>query len=48
MSQPEVLVAVEGAVGRLTLNRRGALGTLTIGMREAMTAALAVSQENCT
>jgi enoyl-CoA hydratase len=36
----EVICAVEGAVGRLTLNRPRALGALNIAMVEAMTAAL--------
>lgn len=40
MSQPEVLIQVEGRVGRLTLNRPGALHALTTGMCEAMTDAL--------
>jgi enoyl-CoA hydratase len=40
VSEPEVLVAVEGAVGRLTLNRPAALHALTIGMVTAMTEAL--------
>ena len=30
---PEVLVAVEGSVGRLTLNRPKALGALTTTMK---------------
>jgi enoyl-CoA hydratase len=37
---PEVLVAVEGAVGRLTLNRPRALGALTTNMVALMTRAL--------
>ncbi len=40
MSEPEVIVRREGAVGRLTLNRPAALNALTLGMCEAMTAAL--------
>ena len=40
MSEPEVLVRVEGAVGRLSLNRPGALGALTRGMVALMTDAL--------
>jgi enoyl-CoA hydratase len=40
MSEPEVIVRREGDVGRLTLNRPAALGALTLGMCEAMTAAL--------
>ena len=38
--EPEVLVCVEGAVGRLTLNRPKALGALTTGMVALMTDAL--------
>ena len=38
--EPEVLVAVEGAVGRLTLNRPKALGALTTTMVAMMTQAL--------
>jgi enoyl-CoA hydratase len=37
---PEVLVSVEGAVGRLTLNRPKALGALTTNMVALMTRAL--------
>jgi enoyl-CoA hydratase len=40
MSEPEVIVRREGSVGRLTLNRPAALNALTLGMCEAMTAAL--------
>src|SRR5580658_1768831 len=40
MSELEVIVRREGAVGRLTLNRPAALNALTLGMCEAMTAAL--------
>jgi enoyl-CoA hydratase len=40
VSEAEVLVAVEGAVGRLTLNRPAALNALTTGMVTAMTEAL--------
>ena len=40
MSEPEVIVRREGGVGRLTLNRPAALNALTLGMCEAMTAAL--------
>jgi enoyl-CoA hydratase len=36
----ELLVRREGAVGRLTLNRPAALGALTLGMCQTMTAAL--------
>jgi len=32
MTEPEVIVAIEGRVGRLTLNRPEALGALTLGM----------------
>jgi enoyl-CoA hydratase len=38
--EPEVLVSVEGAVGRLTLNRPKALGALTLNMCRLMTDAL--------
>ena len=38
--EPEVLVSVEGAVGRLTLNRPKALGALTANMVGLMTTAL--------
>ena len=40
MSEPELIVRREGPVGRLTLNRPQALGALTLGMCEAMIAAL--------
>ena len=40
MDEPEILVGVEGAVGRLTLNRPKALHALTLGMCQAMTDAL--------
>lgn len=40
MSEPEVLCRIEGAVGRITLNRPKALHALTTGMCEAMTQAL--------
>jgi len=40
VSEPEVIVRREGGVGRLTLNRPAALNALTLGMCEAMTAAL--------
>ena len=39
-AEPEVLVRVEGKVGRLTLNRPKALHALTLGMCQAMTEAL--------
>jgi enoyl-CoA hydratase len=38
--EPEVIIRVEGAVGRLTINRPAALGALTLGMVREMTAAL--------
>ena len=40
MSVPEVIVAVEGRLGRLTLNRPGALGALTLTMCRLMIDAL--------
>ena len=40
MEQSELIVRREGGVGRLTLNRPAALDALTLGMCEAMTAAL--------
>jgi enoyl-CoA hydratase len=40
MSEPEVLTRVEGGVGRITLNRPGAIHALTTGMCRAMTEAL--------
>ena len=40
MEEPEILVRVEGRVGRLTLNRPKALHALTTGMCQAMTDAL--------
>jgi enoyl-CoA hydratase len=40
VNEAEVLVAVEGRVGRLTLNRPRALGALTLGMCQRMTEAL--------
>ena len=46
MSEAEVLVAVEGAVGRLTLNRPAALHALTTGMVMAMTDALLAWRED--
>ncbi len=39
-AEPEVIAAVEGRVGRLTLNRPKALGALTAGMVTLMTDAL--------
>jgi enoyl-CoA hydratase len=44
--EPEVLVSVEGAVGRLTLNRPRALGALTTNMVALMTAALLAWRED--
>ena len=40
MNQIEVIITIEGAVGRLTLNRPDALGALTTGMCVEMIAAL--------
>ena len=40
MSEPEVLTRIEGAVGRITLNRPKALHALNLVMCEAMTQAL--------
>lgn len=40
MSEPEVIVRIEGHVGRLTLNRPQALGALTTNMCREMIAAL--------
>jgi len=40
MSNPEVVIRRDGGLGRLTLNRPGALGALTTAMCEAMIAAL--------
>jgi len=40
MDEPEILVGVEGRVGRLTLNRPRALHALTAGMCQAMVDAL--------
>jgi enoyl-CoA hydratase len=40
MSDAEVIIRIEGAVGRMTLNRPEALGALTTGMCVAMIAAL--------
>ena len=40
MTDPEVLIRVESAVGRITLNRPDALGALTTGMCRGMIAAL--------
>jgi len=39
-AEPEVLVSIDGAVGRLTLNRPKALGALTLNMCRLMTDAL--------
>jgi len=46
MSEAEVIVRTEGAVGRLTLNRPGALGALTSGMVALMTDALLAWRED--
>jgi enoyl-CoA hydratase len=46
MSEPEVIVAVEGEVGRLTLNRPAALHALTLGMVRLMTQALLAWRED--
>ena len=40
IAEPEVIIGVEGAVGRFTLNRPAALGALTLGMVRDMTKAL--------
>jgi enoyl-CoA hydratase len=40
MSEPEVLTRIDSSVGHITLNRPKALHALTLGMCEAMTAAL--------
>ena len=40
MSEPEVIVRLEGPLGRLSLNRPQALGALTAGMVRLMTDAL--------
>jgi enoyl-CoA hydratase len=45
-SPPEILVAIEGSVGRLTLNRPRALGALTTGMVALMTQALLAWRED--
>ncbi len=46
MSEAEVLVRVEGKVGRLSLNRPGALGALTGGMVALITDALLVWRDD--
>ncbi len=46
MSEPEVLVRVEGAVGRITLNRPGALHALTTNMCRLITEALTTWVDN--
>ncbi|HXU99584.1 MAG TPA: enoyl-CoA hydratase/isomerase family protein [Caulobacteraceae bacterium] len=46
MPDPEVIVAVHGRVGRLTLNRPGALNALTTGMVALMTQALLAWRED--
>jgi enoyl-CoA hydratase len=40
IAEPEVIIRVEGAVGRLTINRPATLGALTLGMVRDMTKAL--------
>ncbi|MGH6993541.1 MAG: enoyl-CoA hydratase/isomerase family protein, partial [Caulobacteraceae bacterium] len=40
IASPEVIVGIEGRVGRLTLNRPAALGALTLSMCQEMIAAL--------
>lgn len=40
MSEPEVFTRIEGGVGRITLNRPGAIHALTTGMCRVMTEAL--------
>ena len=44
--EPEVLVSIEGRVGRLTLNRPRALGALTANMVDLMTRALLAWRED--
>lgn len=46
MSEPEVLIRIEGAVGRITLNRPRALHALNLAMCEAMTRALLAWRED--
>ena len=46
MSEPEVFAAIEGRVGRLTLNRPQALGALTTNMCRLMIAALQAWRED--
>ncbi len=46
MDQPEVIVAVEGRIGRLTLNRPQALGALTLNMCRLMIDALLAWRED--
>ena len=43
---PEVLISIEGAVGRITLNRPGALHALTTGMCRLITEALVTWIDN--
>jgi enoyl-CoA hydratase len=45
-TEPDVLARVEGAVGRLSLNRPEALHALTTAMCEAMTVALLAWRED--
>src|SRR3954470_13745944 len=44
--EPEVLVRIEGAVGRITLNRPKALHALTTNMCRVITEALTTWEEN--
>ena len=46
MSEPEVLIRLEGAVGRITLNRPGALHALTTNMCQLITDALVTWLDN--
>ena len=46
MTEPEVIVRVDGAAGRITLNRPRALNALTTGMCEAINAALLAWQDD--
>lgn len=45
-AEPEVIIRIEGGVGRLTLNRPAALHALTIDMVHAMTKALLAWQDD--
>lgn len=46
MSEPEVFCRIEGCVGRITLNRPGAIHALTTNMIQLMTAALLAWRED--